>query len=238
MREREETGKAGMKLGYYLRGLGLGILVASLVLGIALGGEKEKLTDEEIRTRALQLGMMDSTVLSNRKGRGAETTSAAETEIPQGTEPSQEMETLPEGAREEMSGSTQGTDLESGAEETLPEPGEGNRPGTMNRSQMTGNGAETAADSSQAADGSSKAEEVSQAGMRSGTIVRITIRQGDSSVSVSKTLAEAGLVENAEAYDRYLCANGYDHKIRTGTFEVPAGSREEAIAKIITGETG
>ena len=49
-----------MKLKFYLRGLGIGIAITALVMGLALGNRpKEKLTDEEIRQRAEQLGMVD-----------------------------------------------------------------------------------------------------------------------------------------------------------------------------------
>ena len=40
-----------MKLNYYMRGLGIGIVVTALLMGIALSGGKEKMTDEEIRQR-------------------------------------------------------------------------------------------------------------------------------------------------------------------------------------------
>lgn len=53
-----------MKLKYYLRGLGIGIVVTALIMHFALGGEKETMTDEEIKARAAQLGMVESTLLS------------------------------------------------------------------------------------------------------------------------------------------------------------------------------
>ncbi len=54
-----------MKLKYYMRGLGIGIAVTALLMGIALSGRKETMTDEEIRQRALEMGMTDeSGVLS------------------------------------------------------------------------------------------------------------------------------------------------------------------------------
>ena len=52
-----------MKLQYYLRGLGIGILVTAMIFCI-LPGEKEVLTDEEIRARAVQLGMVESSSLT------------------------------------------------------------------------------------------------------------------------------------------------------------------------------
>ncbi len=53
-----------MKLRYYLRGLGIGILVTALLIGISIGGNKEKLTNEEIKARAKALGMIENTTIS------------------------------------------------------------------------------------------------------------------------------------------------------------------------------
>lgn len=47
-----------MKLKYYLRGLGIGIIGTAIVMGIALSGKKETLSDEEIIERAEVLGMV------------------------------------------------------------------------------------------------------------------------------------------------------------------------------------
>ena len=49
-----------MKRKYYLRGLGTGILVTALILIIA-SGQKETMTDEEVKARARELGMVEST---------------------------------------------------------------------------------------------------------------------------------------------------------------------------------
>ena len=64
--------------------------------------------------------------------------------------------------------------------------------------------------------------------------ILIMIRSGESSVSVSKALEEAGLVASAQAYDRYLCENGYDKKIRSGEHRIPVGADDAEIAAIIT----
>lgn len=47
-----------MKLKYYLRGLGIGIIVTTIVLAISFSQRKEELSDEEIIARATQLGMV------------------------------------------------------------------------------------------------------------------------------------------------------------------------------------
>ena len=49
-----------MKLKYYLRGLGIGIAITSVVMGLALGNpKKESMSDDEIRRRAKELGMVE-----------------------------------------------------------------------------------------------------------------------------------------------------------------------------------
>ncbi|MDD7178619.1 MAG: hypothetical protein SPG09_12580, partial [Lachnospiraceae bacterium] len=48
-----------MKLKYYLRGIGIGMIVTTIILMIAFAVHKEQpLTDDEIRARALELGMV------------------------------------------------------------------------------------------------------------------------------------------------------------------------------------
>lgn len=66
-----------MNLKYYLRGLGLGIVITAVIMGSATGGKKEVLTNEEIIARAKSLGMVENKVLTEyeedrQKEKGAE----------------------------------------------------------------------------------------------------------------------------------------------------------------------
>ncbi|MBR3770760.1 MAG: hypothetical protein IKL07_00670 [Clostridium sp.] len=58
-----------MKLKYYLRGLGIGIIITTIILMIANSGYKKELTDEEIIARAERLGMVmkEDPLFSNSK---------------------------------------------------------------------------------------------------------------------------------------------------------------------------
>ena len=49
-----------MKLKYYLRGMGIGIILTAIVMGFALGGRKATLSDPEVIQRAKALGMVES----------------------------------------------------------------------------------------------------------------------------------------------------------------------------------
>ena len=48
-----------MDLRYYLRGLGIGIIVTAVIMGIISRGKQEPLDNEEIKARAQELGMVE-----------------------------------------------------------------------------------------------------------------------------------------------------------------------------------
>lgn len=49
-----------MKLKYYLRGMGIGIILTAIVMGFALGGRKKTISDAEVIERAKALGMVEA----------------------------------------------------------------------------------------------------------------------------------------------------------------------------------
>jgi len=53
-----------MKKRYYLRGLGIGIFITALIMGLAKG-DGRAMTDDEIKARALELGMVEQKTLSD-----------------------------------------------------------------------------------------------------------------------------------------------------------------------------
>ena len=52
-----------MKLKYYLRGLGIGIAVTAIIMSIT--NKPEEMTDAQIKMRALELGMVEESVLAD-----------------------------------------------------------------------------------------------------------------------------------------------------------------------------
>ena len=52
-----------MKLKYYLRGLGIGVIVTTIILAIALERKPEALTDAQIKERAAELGMVEENLI-------------------------------------------------------------------------------------------------------------------------------------------------------------------------------
>ena len=200
-----------MKLKYYLRGLGIGMIVTALILGISFSSRQEQaqtMTDDQIRERAAELGMVDSSEL---------TLAALQNGAMQPTESTpQETQTQnsPEAATEPEETQTPETNTEP---EVTVTPEVTNEPETTVTPEATPEPEATKVP-----------EQTQTAG--------ITINRGDDSGSVSRRLYEAGLVENAKAFDNYLCNNGYSRSINPGTYEIVPGTSEEEIAKIITGK--
>ena len=197
-----------MKLKYYLRGLGIGMAVTALILGISFSGrqgqEPQTLTDEQIRERASELGMVDSSELTLAAlQNSAQSQATMEPEVTEEPKATAEPQTT--------------TEPEVTAEpQTTAEPEVTAEPETTAEPEVTTEPEVTAE------------SETSQ--------TSITIRKGDDSGSVSRQLYEAGLVENAKAFDNYLCNNGYSRSINPGIYEIASGTSEEEIAKIITGK--
>ena len=80
------------KLRFYLRGLGIGIVVTALLMTIVNGRKQPELTDDQIRARAVALGMVDAgnLTLTERIGSegaegGTESTDSAAGETAEGT---------------------------------------------------------------------------------------------------------------------------------------------------------
>ena len=206
-----------MKLKYYLRGLGIGMIVTAMILGISFSNRQDQtsqiMTDDQIRERAAELGMVDSSeltlaALQNSAKQPAEGTPEETTQ----TQEQNNTEAVPETAVPAETQATAEPETTQEPEATAePEPEKTAAP-------------ETTAE-----------PEVTEAPQRTQT-ASITIQRGDDSGSVSRWLYEAGLVENAKAFDNYLCNNGYSRSINPGTYEIAPGTSEEEIAKIITGK--
>lgn len=198
-----------MKRKYYLRGLGTGILVTALILIIA-SGQKETMTDEEVKARAKELGMVESTLLSELAN-----------QTPEPDTPGTTPETMADPAATAEPETTEKATPEPAAEpETTAEP----TPEPTVEPEAT---AEPATEPKTTAEPTTDPVTEQES-------VLVTIRSGESSVSVSKALEEAGLVASAQEYDRYLCENGYDKKIRSGEHRIPVGADDAEIAAIIT----
>lgn len=228
-----------MERKYYLRGLGLGIVVTAVIMGLALSG-KRTMTDEEVIARAKTLGMVENTesmLLSDAAAQEDDEAQEAE-ETEQVADPA-EQEPQEAVTEEAVMEENSQADVSEG-DNTEEEDSEDTQAVTSaQESDLAEQDAEEAADAKQPETDASETQTEQAAAETESTDnqqeVTITIVSGDSSYSVAKKLADAGIVLTAESYDAYLCANGYDKKLRTGTFTIPKTASDEQIARIVTG---
>lgn len=236
-----------MEKKYYLRGLGLGIIVTAVIMGIALSGgtKKREMTDEEVIARAKELGMTEDTRLlepsSEEEGETEteeEDAAAADTpvKLDVAVKPEAELEEKKAETPEDSAGADAAAKTEQKPTVDTPEPVQTTTSAATTETKPKADTNEMNKQDDEEKPAQAKTEENSDALPASGGTKSITIVSGDSSYTVAKKLETTGVVSSASSYDTYLCEHGYDKKLRPGTFQIPAGATEEQIAKIVTGQ--
>ncbi|MBP9996756.1 MAG: hypothetical protein KBT19_05700 [Lachnospiraceae bacterium] len=203
-----------MKLRYYLRGIGIGIIVATAICLCAGSGKKATMTDAEVKARAKQLGMTEAGLLSelNEESIESEAMTVAEAQSVEPTEAVTE------------------TDIETlTTDETVTTTEE------VTETEITTEAESESATESVEAKEDKEIESADSNDENKEEYILFEVAKGNGSDTVARNLAKAGLVSDAAAYDKYLCANGYDRRISAGKHEIPKGASEEEIAKIICG---
>ena len=218
-----------MKLKYYLRGLGVGIVAMGLIMIITSLNHKQ-VSDEEVVQRARELGMEFSTTLNNmnkeeseviEEETGGETTEAGQ-------------EAIKENAQAEVTEETKETETENNAEDNASLESEDKDTAGGNETEAdTENNAEattdeTSQDTTEEADGNS-----GNAADGTEEYVVLTISPGDGSDRLSVKAQELGLVESSSDFDTFLISNGYANRLRVGSYEVKVGSSYEEIVAAI-----
>jgi len=290
-----------MKLKYYLRGLGLGVLLTSIIMGVALSGKNKSMSDEEVIRRAKQLGMVEAeNTLSEYSGaqKNAEEeddgTTSDQAVLEDGKEETKEAdqgesqtgESVPEvdeKAQESASSGESSESIETDAdialapeddqtasstesisaknttssqEEVSEEPVKEEVKTQPEENQDSKETSET--QKSEASANETKTDETSEAETENKQVndigaeaasseqssntesaaevnyVVVVLPGGTGSDTCSAVIKEAGLVDDAIAFNRYLVNSGLDRKIRSGTKQIPKGSSYEEIAAIIT----
>lgn len=192
-----------MKLKYFLRGLGMGVLVTALIMTISgNASRKVSLTEEEIIKRAEQLGM----VMEDDSIEGLDNLSSTE-----------DLSVSGESAKPENPGIE---DSKKTAEpEESKEPSESSQPKESPKPSQSSQPEE-----------SEKPKESKKPDRK----ITFVIKAGMSSGMIATALENAGLIDDAKAFDEYMCDKGYDSKISTGTYEIPDGADYDRIIDAIT----
>lgn len=235
-----------MEKKYYFRGLGLGIIVTAVIMGIALsGGRKREMTDEEVIARAKELGMIEDSRLLDLPGEETEerkeTVDEQENGIGQAAvktdveaaekkeqEPAEAAQAPPEQADEKPAVGTPESAERSGAA------GSNGRDGASAEETSVSTAAVRETPRTDTNEMTKQDEDIAEP--ETDSAKSVTVSSGDGSHTVARKLAEAGVVGSADSYDDFLCANGYDKRLRPGTYRIPANASEEQIARIVTGQ--
>lgn len=200
-----------MKLRYQLRGLGIGMVLAALLMGVA-AGDGTSMSDAEIKARALELGMVESDSLKLTDIVSTQAPNSTGVQAPNsGALPTQAPTLNPDVV------STQSPELNDGVVPTqMPSSDSGMASAQTSSSNL--NGASTQASSSNSGDAN---------------MITIVIEQGEIASEICVKLEEAGVIEDAAAFETYLCENNWSRSIRDGIYNIPLGTSMEDIAEII-----
>ena len=201
-----------MKLKYYLRGLAVGILVTTIILAISFSQTKKELSDQEVINRAKQLGM----VMAD-SGKIEDYREDTQTETGQ----SEQGET-----EENVTGDTQNgeEDNEGVTGDNGTVPGDIGTVAGDNEGGIGDNEGGTGDNGTGTEDAGSDTE---------GKMVTFVISKGQFGRQISESLKKEGLVDDAEAFMKYLGETGKSEEILPGTYEIPMGSTYEEIVKIL-----
>jgi hypothetical protein len=209
--------------------------LAALVLGFS---SKERLSDAEIKKRAAELGMTESAILTESVSKEEETKSSVKEAQTSDDKNTSSVKT-DDVRKEDTSVKTDDADKEP----TFIEPDKETVPPIINEGETDKEGEKESLNKDIVEE--TKEEEVTPPSINplpsdeKGFIpgedgVVITVIRGDSSVSVARRIYEAGLIESAVEFDKYLCDNGYDKVISVGTYNIEYGMDFDEIARVIT----
>ena len=230
-----------MKRKYYMRGLGLGILVTAILCAVALPKKTEPMTDEEVIARATELGYVkkESGVTADDINKIKENETASGT--PEATDTPEETKE-PEGTP----GPTQSPVPTPEAPEPPEEPDKPDVPATptpkptstpMPKPTATATPKPTATPVPTKAPTEAPKATATPAVEEEPAVTSytITVERGATARRVAERLASVGAVGDADAFVRYLQSNGLTDYINIGTFTIPKGASHAEIAKILTG---
>lgn len=221
-----------MKLKYYLRGLGIGIIVTTIILAISFSTRDVEMSDEEVIARARQLGMVMQ-----------EETEQNQTEETQADDGEHNMTTVPETEQmsvdsteisaEQLLEQVTEPDTEPATEEKPvadTEPATEEKP-VADTEPVTEE--KPVADTEPATEEKTVADTAASTGVKKEGTYRLLIKKGDVCRVVCEELAAAGIISDAEAFRKYLFEIGYASMMGVGEYDIPYGLTREEVAEIL-----
>ncbi len=226
-----------MRLKYFLRGLGIGIVVTTIILAISHNAGR-RMSDSEVIGRAKELGMAYTTAAQENSTESAAETTETETDTTEPVTTGQESTTDTEaGSTVETESSeasttaqeTTGvrettTQQETTTQETTIQEITTTRAAQESTTETTHEASTTEAETTQAENESTETE--------ASTVITytLTIASGMSSNTVCDILKKNGIIADSGDFDRFLVSSGYADRIRVGSFEVNSGMSYDELA--------
>lgn len=204
-----------MKLKYYLRGIGIGIIVTAIILSIVGGvnnsSKEAKMTNAQILERAKELGMVTKdeydivkkdldTAKSNINDLKAELSITDNDDEKQSEDKSTDSE-------EEKTDDKSTEDSQSEVKDSKPDDEE--KAKSSDKAKLT--------------DPTQMAKDIS-----------FTISAGMGSEAVAKVLEEKGIIVSATEFNKYLVESGNANYLQIGEFKADEGESYESIISKIT----
>ena len=239
-----------MKLKYYLRGLGIGIAVTAIIMSIT--NKPEEMTDAQIKMRALELGMVEESVLADLQAKEESAdVETVEDILNQHAAEKENQEEIPEEEatdveveNEDIAVTEEATTVESEentaeettiteSEEAIEEDSTAKEEAMEEQPVVEAVTEEEAEETINATEDSKQEDNIKEEVVENYTIIKV--EKGNGSEIVSKRLYEAGLVESAVEYNQFLVKNGYDRRLSVGNHEIPSGATHEEMARILCG---
>ncbi len=217
-----------MKLKYFLRGFGLGILFTTIMLAISFylkASDGSVMTDAQIIEQAKKLGMVEKESITEENSSSGEEQNIPETSSlvlsetsEQESEDLTESSSLEEESTKETETSSQVLQTESVSQE-------------MTTEETTTEETITEVSTAAPEETTTQIQEIES---DSGTEkVMITIKSGMSSEDIAIILQEKGVITDASEFNRYLVLNKYANKMQVGTYEIPFGVDYKKLAEIL-----
>ncbi len=222
-----------MRLKYYLRGAGVGILMATIIFAVAIiAGGFNKQNNVNTAKKDEYVPVIDSLVPSETPAKTPEPS-----KMPEASETVQPSE-IPSPSE---TPSVEATPSEKPVESPSAKPTEAPtaKPTEEPSAKPTVAPSETAKPTAAPSEKPQIVVSVKPTVAPTETVkivtenVAVSIKLGDDSYKVAKALKAAGLIADAESFNRYLIDQKLEGKIQTGSFYIKGGTSEKEIAQML-----
>ena len=214
-----------MKVRYFLRGLGVGIIFSAVVLLAAYKTNPPQMTDQQIKSRAKELGLIEG----NKQDDSIEKLFSDTT-----SETAQDTQEQSVKENEDSAVDTKKNHSENNAKDAKEMTAEdASKKKEIEQTETSADGKQIGAEQKQA---NSEENDFldNENNTEAGDSITITIYRGMSSEAVSEQLEKNNIIDDATQFNEYLCKKGYASRLITGKYQFSKEETYNSIVKKIT----